>query len=158
MTSLEEHFSREPIPTWFFVLVVVHDGDKFLLVQENLDDNPWYLPAGRVEPGEGLVEAVEREVMEEGGVPVVAENVIRIDHTPFPEGLSRVRVYFTARPVGDTAPKTGPDEHSQRAGWFTLDQVKKLPLRGDEAYVLCQYVDAGAPLYPLDVLGVEDFE
>lgn len=158
MTSVEDHFSRDPIPTWFFVLVVVRDGDKFLLVQENLDDNPWYLPAGRVEPGESLIEAVEREVVEETGVPVFVDRVIRIDHTPFPEGLSRVRVYFTARPAGDTATKTEPDENSQRADWFTLDQVKELPLRGEEAYLLCQYVDTGAPLFPLDVLGVEEFE
>jgi phosphatase NudJ len=158
MTSLEDHYSRDPIPTWFFVLVVVRDGDKFLMVQETLDDNPWYIPAGRVEPGESLVEAGEREVQEEAGVPVVVENVIRVDHTPFPEGLSRIRVYFTARPIADTAPKTEPDENSQRADWYTLDQVKELPLRGVEAYLLCQYVEAGAPLYPLEVLGVEEFE
>jgi phosphatase NudJ len=157
MTNLEEHYSRMPIPTWYFVLIVVHDEDKYLMVQENLEDNPWYIPAGMVEPGESLIEAAEREALEETGVPVVVESVIRVDHTPFAEGLSRIRVYMTARPRDDTPPKETPDENSRRAGWFTLDEIEKLPLRGEEAMLLCQYVAVGAPLYPLDIIGVEDF-
>ncbi len=156
MSTLEEHYSREPIPTWFFVLVVVREGNKFLLIQENLQDQPWYIPAGQVEPGENLIEAAERETLEETGIPVVVENVIRIDHTPFPEGVSRVRVYFTARPKDDSPPKTHQDENSLCAGWFTLEQMKELELRGEEAILLCRYVEADAPIYPLDVLGVED--
>ena len=102
MGTLEDHYSRDPIPTWFFVLVVVRQDDRFLLVQENLQDNPWYIPAGRVEVGESLVEAAEREVEEEGGIPVIIDGVIRVDHTPFSEGVSRIRVYLSARPRDDT--------------------------------------------------------
>jgi phosphatase NudJ len=156
MDTLEEHYSRDPIPTWFFVLVVVRDGDRFLLVQENKKGQPWYIPAGRVEPGESLIEAAEREALEESGVPVEVERVIRVDHTPFPENVARVRVYLTARPADDTPPKTEPDDNSLQAEWFTLDQMKELRLRGEEAYLLCKYVAMDAPLYPLDVLGVED--
>ncbi len=29
-----ESMSKKPIPTWFFVLVVVRRGNEFLLVQE----------------------------------------------------------------------------------------------------------------------------
>ena len=157
MSTLEDHYSRDPIPTWFFVLVVVRRDDRFLLIQENLNDHPWYIPAGRVEPGESIVEAAEREVQEEGGVPVIVDGVIRVDHTPFSEGVSRLRIYLTARPRDDTEPKSSPDENSQRAGWFTLDEIKELELRGEEALLLCQYVDVGAPVYPLEVLGVDDF-
>jgi phosphatase NudJ len=156
--SLEDHYSRDPIPTWFFVLVVVRDGDKYLLIQENKDDNPWYIPAGRVEPGESLLHAAEREAVEEAGVPIFIENVIRVDYTPFAEGVSRVRVYLTARPQDDTTPKSEPDENSLQADWFTLEEMEGLRLRGEEAYLLCKYVEVGAPLYPLDVLGVEDFK
>src|SRR4051812_25175444 len=65
--------AREPIPTWFFALVVVRKGDRFLLVQEHEHGQLWYLPAGRVEPGEGLCAAALRETLEESGVPVVLE-------------------------------------------------------------------------------------
>jgi phosphatase NudJ len=157
MSTLEDHYSRDPIPTWFFVLVVVRREGKYLLVQEKLQDNPWYIPAGRVEAGESLVEAAEREVEEEGGIPVIVDGVIRVDHTPFTEGVSRIRVYMTARPRDDTEPKSRPDDNSLRADWFSLDQIEELTLRGEEALLLCQYVDVGAPIYPLEVLGVEDF-
>ena len=53
--------SRLPIPTWFFVLVVVRRGEQFLLVHERKHGQLWYLPAGRVEPGETFVEAAVRE-------------------------------------------------------------------------------------------------
>jgi phosphatase NudJ len=156
MDTLEEHYARDPIPTWFFVLIVVRDGNRFLLVQENKPDRPWYIPAGRVEPGENLLEAAAREALEETGVPVEIERVIRIDHTPFPENVARVRIYLVAHPADDTPPKTEPDQDSLQAAWFTLDEMQELKLRGEEAYLLCQYVAVGAPLYPLDVLGVDD--
>jgi phosphatase NudJ len=156
METLEEHYSRDPIPTWFFVLIVVRDGDRFLLVQESKPEQPWYIPAGRVEAGESLLEAAERETLEESGVQVEIERVIRVDHTPFPENVARVRVYLVARPAGDKSPKTESDEDSLQAAWFTLEQMKELNLRGEEAYLLCKYVATDAPLYPLDVLGVDD--
>ena len=40
---------REAIPTWFFAIVVVRRGDRFLLVHERKHGQLWYLPAGRVE-------------------------------------------------------------------------------------------------------------
>ena len=46
--------SRTPSATWFFALVVVRRGDRFLLVHERKHGQTWYLPAGRVEPGETL--------------------------------------------------------------------------------------------------------
>jgi ADP-ribose pyrophosphatase YjhB (NUDIX family) len=154
---MEDHRSRPPIPTWFFVLVVVRAHDRFLLVQESRPGNPWYIPAGRVEPGEGIVAAAERETLEETGVPAVVEHVIRVDHTPLSDGTARVRVYLSARPKGETAPKRMPDEDSLGAGWFTLEEMGKLPLRGPEALRLCRYVAEGGALYSLDILDVEPF-
>jgi len=58
---------RDPTPTWFYVLVVVRQGDRFLLVHERRFNQPWYLPAGRVEPGETLTKAAVRETPEENG-------------------------------------------------------------------------------------------
>lgn len=155
---MSEPLNREPIPTFFFVLVVVHDGGRYLLVQETRFDNGWYIPAGRVEPGESYLEAAQREALEESGIPVEVEGVIRIDHTPLPEGSSRVRVYLVARPRDDTPPKRAADMHSLGAAWFTLEEMRALPLRGEEAYRLCKYIDDGAHVYPLSILGVEGFE
>jgi phosphatase NudJ len=66
------------IPTTFVVLVVVpHDG-RYLVVEER--DGTWYLPAGRVEPGESLTAAAIRETAEEAGVTVGLRGLIGFDH------------------------------------------------------------------------------
>jgi phosphatase NudJ len=67
---------RAPIPTWFFALVVVRQGDRFLLVHEAKHGQGWCVPAGRVEPGESLFDAAVRETLEETGVPVVLDGVL----------------------------------------------------------------------------------
>lgn len=57
----------EPIPTYFFALVVVRRGGRFLVVHEAKHGQRWYPPAGRVEPGEPLFDGARREVLEETG-------------------------------------------------------------------------------------------
>ena len=145
---------REPVPTWFFALVIVRRGDEFLVVHEKKHGQLWYLPAGRAEPGESLAEAALRETREETGVPIVLEGVLRVEHTPLPDG-ARVRAIFVARPADDTPPKSAPDGESLGAAWVTLDALARLPLRGNEVRELFAHVAGGAPVYPLDVLTLE---
>lgn len=143
------------IPTWFIVLVVVRDGDRWLMVQEARHDRgSWYLPAGRAEAGETFVEAAERETLEEAGVPIVVEGVIRVEHSPSPSG-ARVRALLTARPKARVEPKKTADEHSLQAAWFTLDEIRRLRLRGGEAREMIEHVARGAPVAPLTILAHE---
>jgi 8-oxo-dGTP pyrophosphatase MutT (NUDIX family) len=144
---------RAPIPTWFFALVIVRQGDRFLLVQER-QNGEWYLPAGRVEPGETLPDGARRETLEESGVPVILEGILRIEHTPHTGG-ARLRVVFLARPADDTPPKSVPDEETLQAAWVALDEIGRLPLRGREVEAICRAVAAGAPVAPLSLLGRE---
>src|SRR5438128_3883572 len=99
---------RAAIPTWFFAVVVVRKGDRFLLVHERKHGQGWYLPAGRVEPGETIAAAAIRETREEAGIPIELEGVLRIEHSPQPDGGVRCRVFFVARPADDTLPKSVP--------------------------------------------------
>ena len=98
---------RDPIPTWYFALVVVRQGNRFLLVHERKHGQGWYLPAGRVEPGEPLTQAAVRETQEETGVPVVLDGVLRVEHSPHSDGTARLRVFFVAHPKRDVPPKIG---------------------------------------------------
>lgn len=147
--------AREPIPTWYFALVVVRLGHRFLIVQERKHGQLWYLPAGRVEPGETLVAAAVRETLEESGVPVAVEGIIRIEHTPRPDGTARCRVFFLARPIDDTLPKSVPDDDSLRAAWVTIEDLEKLPMRGDEVRRLFTHVEKGGQIHPLSLLRFE---
>lgn len=146
--------ARSPIPTMYFAMAVVRLGPRFLLCQERKYGSTWSLPGGRVEPGETLVEACVREVLEETAVPVQLDGILRVEHTPAPHG-ARVRVVFTATPRDDSPPKSIPDEESLQARWLTLDELAALPLRGSDLRALLESVAAGRAVYPLDLLGRE---
>lgn len=140
---------RDPIPTWCFALAVVRLGRRFLVVREKSDE--WYLPAGRVEPGETYAEAARRETMEEAGVPIVLEGVIRIEHTPRGD-TARSRVIFTARPADDTPPRETPDDETLGARWVTIEELAGLRMRSPEVRQLFEHVARGGVVCPLSVL------
>ena len=143
---------REPIPSWYFVLVVVRLGHRYLLVHERKHGQGWYLPAGRVEPGETIVQAAERETLEEAGIPIVCEGILRFEHTPIGKGTSRVRVFVLARPATDAPPKSTPDSETLGAEWVSLEELSEYPLRGEEVRDVLNYVNDGGPSMPLSFL------
>jgi 8-oxo-dGTP pyrophosphatase MutT (NUDIX family) len=144
--------SRGPIPTWYFALVVVRRGHRFLLTQERKYGSSWSIPGGRVEPGETLVTAAIREVLEETGVPIRLDGIIRIEHAPVDAGV-RVRVLFAGTPIDDTEPKSTPDDESLGAAWLTLEELRERKLRGAELRALLEAVESGRQIFPLELLG-----
>ena len=143
--------AREPIPSFYFSLVVVRRGERFLLVHERKHGQLWYLPAGRCEPGEDLKQAAIRETLEETGVPVRLTGILRIEHNPQPS-FTRVRVIFAGEPVDDTPPKSEPDEESLEAAWVAPEELGRFPLRGEEVAELLRYVAGGGTVHSLDLL------
>lgn len=146
--------ARAPIPTWYFALVVVRRGHRFLLVQEKKYGQTWSIPGGRVETDESIANAAIREVHEETGVPIRLDGVLRVEHTPGPD-IARVRVIFMGSPLDDTEPKRIADDESMQAAWLTLPEIRARPLRGAELGGLLEHVANGGQVFPLDVLGHE---
>jgi 8-oxo-dGTP pyrophosphatase MutT (NUDIX family) len=146
--------AREAIPTWFFALVVVHHDGRFLLVHERKHGQLWYLPAGRVEPGETLAAAACREALEETGVAIRLTGLLRVEHSPMPGG-ARVRAIFLGEPAGDPRPKSAPDAESLGAAWVSMAELPDYPLRGQEVADALRYVASGGAVYPLRVLQPE---
>jgi 8-oxo-dGTP pyrophosphatase MutT (NUDIX family) len=147
--------AREPIPSWYFVLVVVRQDDKFLLVHERKHEQKWYLPAGRIEPRETFIQAAHRETLEETGVPIIIEGILGIQHTPILDGTARVRFILLARPEDETPPKSEPDDESLGAAWMTLDEMREVELRGTEVLQIFHYVAGGGTVYPLHLITTE---
>src|SRR5262245_36291752 len=146
--------AREPIPTWCFAVAVVRKGNLFLIVQERKHDQQWYLPAGRVEPGESFADAARREPLEAAGIPISLTGILRVEHTPGTNG-ARLRVVCMGEPTSDDPPKTVADHESLGAAWVSLDQLAAYPLRSNAVRELFEYVTAGGPVYPLNVLQAE---
>lgn len=142
---------RRPIPTWTFALVVARYEHRFLIVRERDHEQRWYLPAGRVEPGESFAEGALRETLEESGVHIDLTGILCIQHTPSPEG-ARLRVIFTAQPAGDPTPLATPgNEHALEARWVTIEDLDALDLRSDEVKYWFELASEG-PVYPLELL------
>jgi ADP-ribose pyrophosphatase YjhB (NUDIX family) len=146
---------HDPILTWFIVLVAVRMGDRWLLVQETKNGYPWHLPSGRVDPGESFLDAALRETLEETGISIHLDGIVRIEHSPKTDSTARVRVVFLAHPAGSSVPKHKPDQESLGAGWFTLEQIKTLKLRAEETVELFEYLSKKPVIAPLTILTVE---
>ncbi len=61
------------------VAAVIEEDDKFLLVEENIDGNLVFnQPAGHLEKGETIIDAVKREVLEETAFEFLPKSLIGI--------------------------------------------------------------------------------
>jgi 8-oxo-dGTP pyrophosphatase MutT (NUDIX family) len=145
---------RKAIDMFCFALVLVRLGRRFLLVHERKHGQRWYVPAGRLEPGESWVDAARRETMEEAGIAINLEGILRIEHQAH-KAASRMRIIFIASPIDDTLPRRTPNEHTLSAGWFSLQEMTSLPLRSEEVLEVAAYVLGGGTIYPLHILRQE---
>ncbi len=129
----------------------MRQGDRLLVVHEAKHGQLWWLPAGAVEPGETFEEAALRETLEEAGLRVRLDGLVRIERS-IVDGGARERVIFTATPLDASPPKSVADEHSLEARWCTMEELERLPLRGEEPLELVRYFARGGPIFPLSVL------
>ncbi|MER8956405.1 NUDIX domain-containing protein [Mesorhizobium sp. M0833] len=82
----------------------------------------WHLPGGGVEPGETMIEALARELSEEGNIALTGPPVLKSLH--FNRRASRrdhVGLYLVEE-FNQTAPKL-PDREIAEAGFFSLDRL-----------------------------------
>ena len=105
-------------------IILLNDKNEICLIEEAKQScrGRWYLPAGRVEAGENLVEGAKREAKEETGYEIepIALCCIEID-----ELALWFRFTFLAKIVGGSL-KTHEqaDSESLSAKWFNMDLVR----------------------------------
>jgi len=74
---MKREYPEAPIVT---VGGIVFDGERALLAQRGKEPNKgrWTIPGGAIELGETARQAIEREVREECGITVRAQNVVKV--------------------------------------------------------------------------------
>ncbi|XP_041638446.1 8-oxo-dGDP phosphatase NUDT18 [Cheilinus undulatus] len=113
--------------TYIVAAVIFNEKEEVLMVQEAKQDcyKQWYLPAGRMEVGESLVEALRREVKEEAGLECEPITLLLIQE----QGPQWIRFIFLARVTGGTLKSlSAADQESLQASWW--DRQSALTLRG----------------------------
>ena len=129
-----------------FVLAVVpfHPDERparYLVVQER--DGTFYLPAGRVEPGENLIAAIVRETIEEAQQLVGVLGLLGFDHEP-----GRMRFVWDCYRAVASAPKSVADRHSRGAAYPTRGDMRGVRVRRCGVVKLLEPFKSGRALLP----------
>ncbi|KAE8619255.1 hypothetical protein XENTR_v10009704 [Xenopus tropicalis] len=106
--------------------VLLNERDEVLMMQEAKPEcrGTWYLPAGRLEKRETLMEGLCREVTEETGLTCEAITLLAVEE----RGTAWIRFVFLARQTGGSLKsELLADSESLQATWW--DTVSPLPLR-----------------------------
>ncbi|XP_056319216.1 8-oxo-dGDP phosphatase NUDT18 [Danio aesculapii] len=117
--------------------VIFNSKEEVLMVQEAKREcyGRWYLPAGRMEECESILEALQREVREEAGIKCQPITLLLVQE----QGPRWVRFIFLAEETGGSLKTTAEaDDESLQAHWW--DRKSPLPLRGHDILSL---IDAG---------------
>lgn len=140
-------------PGWALtVAAVISRGDRFLVVEERDGGGRLVFnqPAGHVEPGESLLDAVRREVREETGLDFTPLALVGIYQLRARNGKDYCRVCFRGTvPEGIEACPEDPDILGCR--WLNRADLAQAPLRS--GLVLDCVEDAlGGAAFPLSLV------
>jgi len=117
---------------------IVRD-DALLLVECVDDDGPWYiLPGGGMSPGETLLQALQRECLEEIGTEVVPGPLIAIreyiapnhEFANFSLNDHQIEFMFSCRVPDGYQPACGAHTDASQTGvvWMPLDRIEAIRL------------------------------
>ena len=123
--------------------VVLDGGNKVFLVRHSYVAG-WHLPGGGVEVGETFLEALQRELMEEGRIELTGEPVL---HGLFFNGhVSRrdhVAVYVVRQFRQDRLPK--PNHEIVECGFYAASGLPAETTRGTRLRI-AEVLDGAAPI------------
>lgn len=128
---MTRYFASNPEVVRLTVSAVVwrKSGVRELLLMQRSDNGCWGLPGGYVEPGESVVQATVREVMEETGYQIEVGRLIGVYSDParqvveYPDGrrVQAVNLCFEAI-AGEKGEPTTPEE-TLDLGFFALEEL-----------------------------------
>ena len=141
------------------VAAVIEQNGKYLLVEETSRSTDIQLnqPAGHLEPGESILQACSREVLEETGHSFQPEVLTGIYHwTSASSGITFLRFTFSGQ-VTAFDPTRKLDTGIVRATWFSIDEIRaKQAMHRTPLVMQCIDDYKAGKRYPLDILRYYD--
>jgi ADP-ribose pyrophosphatase YjhB (NUDIX family) len=136
------------------VAAVVERDGRFLLVEEDTSGGRLFnQPAGHLEPGESLAEAVARETLEETAYafkPTGLLGVYQYHHRG--DDVTYIRFAFTGKIISHDAGRA-LDEGIVRAAWLAPEEIRRDASRHRSPLVMrCVDDFLAGRRYPLDVV------
>ena len=136
------------------VAAVIERDGKFLLVEEETSQGVRFnQPAGHLEAGESILDAVKREVLEESAYHFVPQYLLGIYlWHPEDSDITYLRFAFTGKITGQD-PDRLLDDGILQALWMTPDEIRATQARHRSPLILrCVDDYLGSKRYPLDLL------
>ena len=135
------------------VAAIIERNGRFLMVEET-DGSPRRVlnqPAGHVEPGEAILDALRREVEEETGLAFTPETLVGIYQLQARSGKDYCRICVRGS-VPEDAVASPKDDEILACHWLTREELATASLRS--SLVLRCLDDAlQGPGWPLSLLG-----
>lgn len=131
MQGTTRYFETDPDDVRLSVSAVVWagPGEREILLMKRSDNGLWGLPGGYLEPGESVVAAARREVVEETGVEIEVGRLVGVYSDParqvigYADGrrVQAVNLCFEALPRSQGQPTT--PEETLAVGYFPIDAL-----------------------------------
>ncbi len=136
------------------VAAIIEEGGRFLMVEEYTEEGLRFnQPAGHLEPGETLLDAVRREVFEETAHHFEPQALLGV-YRFFERGRQRtyLRFAFTGMVTGYD-PTARLDRGILRAVWMSADEIRAVVARHRSPLVKrCLEDFESGRRYPLDLV------
>lgn len=116
-------------PPHITVAAIAEMDGKYLFVEEEINGRlVLNQPAGHLDPGETLFDAVRRETLEETGWRVTPSSIVGIYHFYSPvTDITYHRITFAVEPIEATDRPLDPV--IRRTHWLPFDQISEFTLR-----------------------------
>ncbi|MGD0283987.1 MAG: NUDIX hydrolase [Candidatus Saccharimonadales bacterium] len=80
---------------------VIEYGGKYLLVRNKVSEDFWCLPGGGIEPGEEIIPALRRELIEETGIEPDVGNLLYVHQIESADGFGTPEFFFHVKNAKD---------------------------------------------------------
>lgn len=133
-----------PRQTRIRVAGLIIRGQEILLAEhEKAGRRYWLLPGGGVEYGESLEEALERELIEEAGLPIRVEELLwTLDSIPPDRHRHVLNVVLRDTPLGDRLSPT-QDRVLRDVVWMPIADIPELTLYPEMKQEILGYLQTG---------------